>query len=412
MSSLMTAANDARAAIDQGLEIARRLGETQVHFRLLGTLHVYLLRMTDFKAGLAVAEEMDCVANEAGDVSLRAIADWMLGSSHFVLGNPVASRQHFENGFALPVEAGQRQQLAGLHYRTRALYGLARVLWLCGYPERSLRPAKQSIAEAATSGSPVNVSYSLVYNCYVFLWCGDLDTAQDMIDAVMSQPHWEGRLMWFHVEALALKGELLVRRGHVDAGLDLLRRALADMQAATQKHLMLTVTACWLAEGLVSIGRAGEALAIIDEAIAHSPSGEESWMAPELLRVRGCVLLARKNLTEAQRSLLHALELARHQGAKGWELRTATTLAELFVLQGRDIEARELLKSIYRQFTEGFDTPDLIQARRLLQDLEHSMSSPTASDERSLAGISADSYSKRSPELAVDTGTETSGRSG
>lgn len=135
-------------------------------------------------------------------------------------------------------------------------------------------------------------------------------------------------------------------------------------------------------------------------------------MAPELLRVRGCVLLARKNLTEAQRSLLHALELARHQGAKGWELRTATTLAELFVLQGRDIEARELLETIYRQFTEGLDTPDLIQARRLLQDLEHSMSSPTTSDERSLAGISEDSYSKRSPELAVDMGTETSGHNG
>ena len=91
---------------------------------------------------------MDAVASETRSESCRAIADWILGSSHFVLGNPVVSRQHFENGFSLPVEAGNSQQLAGLHYRTRALYGLARVLWLCGYPDRSLRPARQAIADA------------------------------------------------------------------------------------------------------------------------------------------------------------------------------------------------------------------------------------------------------------------------
>ena len=384
MSSLMTAASDARAAIDRGLEIARMLKETQIRFHLLGALHVYLLRMTDFNAGLIVAEEMDAVASEARTESFRAIADWVLGSSHFVLGNPVVSRQHFENGFSLPVEAGNRHQIAGLHYRTRALYGLARVLWLCGYPDRSLHPARQAIAEAAATGSPVNVSYSLVYNCYVFLWCGDLATAQSMIDEVTAQPHWEGRLMWFHVEALALNGELLIRRGHIDEGIDLLRRALADMQAASQKHLMLTVTSCWLAEGLVAIGQSGEALAIIDEAIAHSPSGEQSWMAPELLRVRGSVLLSSQKLVDAERSLLHSLALARHQGAKGWELRTATTLAQHYVTQGRNTEARDLLENIYRQFTEGFDTPDLVKARELLEELADSKGPSSIEDHRAV----------------------------
>lgn len=384
MSALMTAASDARAAIDRGLEVARMLKETQIRFRLLGALHVYLLRMTDFNAGLIVAEEMDAVASETRTESFRAIADWVLGSSHFVLGNPVVSRQHFENGFSLPVDAGNRHQIAGLHYRTRALYGLARVLWLCGYPDRSLHPARQAIAEAAATGSPVNVSYSLVYNCYVFLWCGDLATAQSMIDEVTAQPHWEGRLMWFHVEALALSGELLIRRGHIDEGIDLLRRALADMQAASQKHLMLTVTSCWLAEGLVAIGQSDEALEIINEAIAHSPSGEESWMAPELLRVRGGVLLSSQKLHEAERSLLDSLALARHQGAKGWELRTATTLAQHYATLKRDTEARDLLESIYRQFTEGFGTPDLVNARELLEELATVKGQPPIEDHRAV----------------------------
>jgi predicted ATPase/DNA-binding winged helix-turn-helix (wHTH) protein len=369
MSSLLTTATDARKAIDRGLEIARQLAETATHFRLLGALHVYLLRMTDFEAGLAVAEEMDAVARQTNDITCRAIADWMLGSSHYVLGHPVTSKRLFESGFSHGVEAANRQQLAGLYYRTRALYGLARVLWLCGYPDRALAPARQAIAEAAETASPVNISYSLVYNCYVFLWCGDLDTAQAMIEKVMAQPHWQGRLMWFHVEALALKGELLVRRGNVDEGIDLLRRTLADMQSSSQKHLMLTVTACWLAEALVAVGRAEEALAVLDHAIADSPSGEDSWQAPELLRVKGSVLMSMMNDAEAERFLRHSLALARRQGAKGWELRTTTTLARLWSTQGRDAEARGLLASIYAQYTEGFETHDLQVAQQLLQEL-------------------------------------------
>lgn len=373
MSLLMTAAADARTAIDRGLDVARDLGEVQIRFRLLAALHVYLLRMTDFKAGLSVAEEMDALARESNDTSLRAIADWMLGSSHFVLGNPLASKQHFEDGFALPVEAGHGQQLAGMYFRTRALYGLARVLWLCGFPDRALRPARQAIAEAAQTNSPVNISYSLVYNCYVFLWCGELDAAQEMIEKVMMQPHWDGRLMWFHVEALALKGELLVRRGQVDEGIALLRRALADMHAASQKHLMLTVTACWLTEALIAIGQSADALIIIEDAIAHSPSGESSWMAPELMRVRGHVLLSLEKLKEAEHSLLYSLELGRRQGARGWELRSAITLSQLYSAQQRHTEARDLLAPIYGQFTEGFDTPDLVNASQMLQKLAANM---------------------------------------
>lgn len=371
MSSLLTAATDAREAIDRGLAVARQIGDTAIRFRLLGALHVYVLRMTDFKAGLAVAEEMDAVATQTNDPNDRVVADWILGSSHYVLGNPVASRQFFENGLLHSTEVANREQLAGLYYRTRALYGLARVLWLCGYPERALAPARQAIAEAATTGSPVNVSYSLVYNCYVFLWCGDLDTAQLMIEQVMAQPHWQGRLMWFHVEALALKGELLIRRGNLDAGIALLRNTLADMQSSSQKHLMLTVTACWLAEALVTTGQHDEALAVIEHAIAHSPSGEASWQAPELLRIKGIVFQSSGNMIDAEHCLTRSLMLAQNQGAKGWELRTATTLARLRADQARHTEACALLKSIYVQYTEGFDTQDLQAARQLLQELEH-----------------------------------------
>ena len=374
ISSLLVNANEAREPIERGLEIAQRLQETTIRFRLLGALHVYLLRMTEFRSALAVAEEMEVVAEKADDVTCRVIADWMLGSSHYVLGNPTASMRLFESGFTRggARDAGRGQELGGLYYRTRALYGLSRVQWLCGYPDRAVQSARQAVTEAAETASPVNVSYSLVYCCYVFLWCGDLDTAQEMIEKVMGQPHWQGRLVWFHSEALALKGELLVRRGNIEEGIDLLRKVLTDMQASRQKNLMQTVTATCLAEGLVAAGRPEEALAVIDDAIAYSPGGTETWDGPELLRIRAVVLLSMPQPEHAQveACVMQSLDCARRQGAKGWELRTTVTLAQLRVLQGRAIEARQLLETILAQFSEGFATRDLSAATAMLRELD------------------------------------------
>jgi predicted ATPase len=233
-----------------------------------------------------------------------------------------------------------------------------------------VRYARQAVAEAKAQ-SPVDVSYSLVYPCFVFLCSGELDTAQEMLEKVVAQPHWQGRLVWFHTEALALEGALLVRRGNFEVGVGLLRRALGAMRDVRQKNLMRGITACWLAEGLAAIGRSEDALPIIDDAIAHSPGGGEVWDAPELLRVRAHLLLTMQqpDETTAENNLTRSLERAREQSAKSWELRTTLTLARLRAKQGRHAEAQQMLSAIYTCFVEGLETPDLKTARQLLKDL-------------------------------------------
>jgi len=81
------------------------------------------------------------------------------------------------------------------------------------------------------------------------------------------------------------------------------------------------------------------------------------------------VLLAQNKLAEGEASIRQALELARKQQAKSWELRAATSLAQLWGEQGRRAEARELLAPVYGWFTEGFDTADLKEAKALLDGL-------------------------------------------
>ena len=95
----------------------------------------------------------------------------------------------------------------------------------------------------------------------------------------------------------------------------------------------------------------------------------EGWYSAELNRHKGQLLL-RQGQPEAAEPLYHkALSIARAQEAKLWELRAAASLARLRRSQGRYAEARDLLAPIYGWFTEGFDTPDLRDARALLDSL-------------------------------------------
>ena len=117
-------------------------------------------------------------------------------------------------------------------------------------------------------------------------------------------------------------------------------------------------------------GQAENGLKALDEAFAHvNETGERYWEA-ELYRLKGqLLLLPGGSDVEAEELFQQGLEVAKSQSAKSWELRAAMSLARLWQTQGKAPEATELLAGIYGWFTEGFDTPDLIDAKTLLEEL-------------------------------------------
>ena len=96
----------------------------------------------------------------------------------------------------------------------------------------------------------------------------------------------------------------------------------------------------------------------------------ERWFEAELNRHKGQLLLRQGHAEAAEELYRKALSIAREQEAKLWELRAAASLARLSRDQGRRAEARHLLAPVYGWFTEGFDTPDLKDAKALLDELE------------------------------------------
>ena len=138
-----------------------------------------------------------------------------------------------------------------------------------------------------------------------------------------------------------------------------------------RRYILSSTFSRALAEGLARTEHSSEATNIIDVLVADAARGSGKFELPDLLRARAAVLLAASpaNWPAAEASLKNSLDCARQQSALGWELRSAIALSRLLVDHGREDEARNLLAAVYGQFTEGFGTADLIEAKSQLRAL-------------------------------------------
>ena len=129
-----------------------------------------------------------------------------------------------------------------------------------------------------------------------------------------------------------------------------------------------------MVEAYGKLGRVEDGLAVLSQAEAELDKSNEKWWQAELLRVRGELLLASKdgmghNSQEITDCFQRAIRTAHDQQAKSLELRGATRLAAFWQAHGKPDDAYRLLSNIYGWFTEGFDTPDLLAAKILLDEL-------------------------------------------
>jgi predicted ATPase len=125
----------------------------------------------------------------------------------------------------------------------------------------------------------------------------------------------------------------------------------------------------WQARAHGKMGQFEDGLGVLSEALAVAQGAGERYYEAELCRLQGELLLMQGDKADAEASFRRAIEVACQQGAKSWELRAKVSLCRLWKEQGRSAEARPMLEEIYTWFTEGFDTPDLQEARALLEEL-------------------------------------------
>jgi predicted ATPase len=211
--------------------------------------------------------------------------------------------------------------------------------------------------------------FALVHCSWPCAWTGNDVAAEGLLREAVALAEQTGSLQWKGL-GVALLGCVLTLRGSAAEAIDAITSGLADFRA-TGSTVFLPLILSYPAGAHAGLGQFDEAWRWIGEALTRVESTKERWEEAEIHRVAGEIAL-RSPVPDAARAESYfaaALAIARHQQAKSWELRAATSYARLMRDQGRAREARDLLAPVYGWFTEGFGTKDLKDARALLDEL-------------------------------------------
>jgi predicted ATPase len=359
------------AAWTSAFEIAESLDDADYRLRALWGLFIGCTTSGRYRAALAVAERFCAYAAKTTDPADGPIGDRLVGVALLVLGDQEGARWHIERMLGRYV--ARSSHIIRFHYDQRLLAHSyhSRILWLQGFADQAMRSLECHVGDPRASDHPVSLAAALLQSaCPVALFVGDLTLAERYVKALMDLSARHALELW-NLAGRCFGGVLLVKRGEIGAGLELLRTAFARVPQ-NAFSLLYTPFLAEIADALGREGKAAEGLSLVDEALGRSERNEERWCIAELLRIKGELIQregAPQAATAAEQHFLDSLDWARRQGARSWELRTSTSLARLQHQQGRIQKARELLTPVYGRFTEGFETSDLMAAKGLLDQL-------------------------------------------
>jgi predicted ATPase len=229
-----------------------------------------------------------------------------------------------------------------------------------------LRIAREGLAGARARNNPHAIAWSLLSLSDNYICLRDAAGAEHAGREAFDIARHHRFSQWLAF-AQQGRGWALCTLGDTTQGLALIEEGVSD-QHATGQMLFSTAAYCDLAEFRFLAGRPEAALGNIEAAHRHAESYGEHYMSAEIHRLHAEVLrIQGAPAPEIERHLYAALNIAREQGARWYELRAATSLARLWHAQGRGTESHSLLAPLYTSFTEGFDLPDLVDARALLR---------------------------------------------
>jgi predicted ATPase/DNA-binding winged helix-turn-helix (wHTH) protein len=367
------AAPETRAAFARALEIADSLDDTDYRLRALWGLWVDRMNEGAVRDATRLAQRFSILASSSADPIAVPVGERTMGFALHFLGDQVNARRHIERMFSGYVPDLHDRPITRFQFDPwlTAQMRLAVILWLQGHPDQATSTVESCINDALSINHAVTLCNAFAQGaCPVALLTGDFEAAERSVTMLLDHAERAGLGFW-QADGRCYKGVLLIRRGDVARGLDILRNAL-DEFSSTTSHTRYDAFLAELAEAFGRLGDVPRGLAALDRALDRTERTEGRWYVAELLRIKGELFLmqgASGAAATAEDHFRQALDWAHRQGALSWELRTASSLARLWRDQRRVERARALLGSVYGRFTEGFATADLQETRTLLDQL-------------------------------------------
>lgn len=370
LSLMFTAGNSERVrdAFNTALAFAERHDDAYQQLRLLSGLSMYLHRTIDAARSLEVARRAESVANKTGNPEDAALADSMLGAAYYMLADHVRAPKYLER--ALHRSPASRRFNATQYLfdlRTTSLFNLTRSHWFAGNLDRAADYAERTIEEAERSDHPIALCRALMLTMPFYFWIDDLEQVEPNLSALELTAE-KYSLEPFRAVAMGLRGRYLVRVGQTEDGMRHLRDGLEKLRIL-RYEMLVTDFVSELAICLAKQNERAEALALIDGSIATQLGSNRPLHLPALLLAKGSAFVCGKpqQLGLAAECFGEAMTLAGQQSALSFELRAGLELARLWIDRGQTRKAHDLIGAIYGRFTEGFETPDLMSARLVLE---------------------------------------------
>ena len=284
-------------------------------------------------------------------------------------GRFASSRSHLEQALALydPMRHGILVHQAGNHPLVASQAQLGVVLYCLGFPDQALARSNAAIAESRRLAHSPSLASTLVLAVWLLSLIGDDAALGERVDQLVAVTTEQGFPFWGAIGSV-YSGWVKAKNGDATAAMSLVRNGLSALRA-TGAQAGLPNFIAFLARACEVAGQVAEAVAQLDEALQIAARTGDGWCAAELNRHKGELLLRQGHSEAAEELYRRALSIAQEQEAKLWELRAAASLARLRRAQRRSAEALDLLAPVYGWFTEGFNTPDLKEAKALLDEL-------------------------------------------
>jgi class 3 adenylate cyclase/predicted ATPase len=360
------AAPEAEAAFARAASLCAEIGEVERRPVVAYGQYLVLLNQARLREGQQLAEDLLRTAEDAGS---RLVGHTVLAANLMARGELEPADHHFSAALSLLHETPRGFTASiGHDPRLTVLAFRATVRLYRGYLDEGARLSWEMIGKAREMGHVSSLGFALGVAARTFAVArrltelGQIATELDALAREHRFPFWSAR-------ASICLGRVMIEQGQTEDGLAYLRDGLAA-HSATGSTVWMSFNLGLLGDAYLSLGRCEEAEPLLSEALDLVERTDERWCEAELYRLKGQAAASRPNgSAQAEAAFQTALRIARLQQAKLFELRAATSLARLWRDQGQHDEARDLLSPVYGWFTEGFDTPDLKDARALLEEI-------------------------------------------
>ena len=354
---------------EKAMELCREVGNDNQLFILITAQFWANLISAQFDKTQTIIEKLLKLAADSGQSDQWIEAQLYAGVHNFFIGKPQLALKNFKQ----VIETYDRKSHAHLVKRYDQDVGVwgmclsARALWMLGFPEQSLQHVIQGLQLAKELSHPYSLAFAYALLAGIYQLRREPQQVLANAEKAIEISKAYG-FLWIKVMGVAWYGWALAQMGKAEEGIRKLLTVKDAFNSADSPSQGYPHFLSFLAEAYICNKQYPQALKCVNLALEIIKTKGERWYEAELNRLKAVVLQNQKQEKDAENFFLNAIKIARKQNAKSWEIRAATSLTRLFLIQGESDKVQALIGPLLTWFSEGLETADLVDARLLLQE--------------------------------------------